>query len=264
MLQVTCQGNYLSGTAQNFHFTTGYHIGTGKTRFMVTLFVVCVFWASLSYFAALSGINLAVLVVRLLRDFSLLKDRLDFGIVDIEVKGALVPVVPGTGVEPVATIKAPLVRALTAMAGSTQVPLAHRIGVITGVLENLSDRRRGSRKMRLVARLTHGGRIDRVVEGRQSHLDGVVSGQEHGARHRADRRHVEVGEERAFLRQRIEVGSLGHRTTDAEIAETNVVADDQQDVGAYRVGLCHSGARGCEHHIYQEKDYEVFHRSFLP
>jgi hypothetical protein len=33
-------------------------LGTGKMRIMVTLFVFCVFWASLSYFAALSGINL--------------------------------------------------------------------------------------------------------------------------------------------------------------------------------------------------------------
>ena len=33
-------------------------LGTSKTRIMVTLFVLCVFWASHSYFAALSGINL--------------------------------------------------------------------------------------------------------------------------------------------------------------------------------------------------------------
>jgi uncharacterized protein Usg len=33
-------------------------LGTGKTRIMVTLFVLTVFWASLAYYAALSGVNL--------------------------------------------------------------------------------------------------------------------------------------------------------------------------------------------------------------
>jgi hypothetical protein len=33
-------------------------LGTDQTRIMVTLFVLSVFWASLSYFAALSGTNL--------------------------------------------------------------------------------------------------------------------------------------------------------------------------------------------------------------
>lgn len=33
-------------------------LGTGRRRIMVTLFVCCVFWASLSYFATLSGFNL--------------------------------------------------------------------------------------------------------------------------------------------------------------------------------------------------------------
>jgi len=33
-------------------------LGTGRTRIMLTLFVLSVFWASLSYFAALSGVNL--------------------------------------------------------------------------------------------------------------------------------------------------------------------------------------------------------------
>jgi hypothetical protein len=33
-------------------------LGTGEKRILVTLFVLCVFWASLAYFAALSGVNL--------------------------------------------------------------------------------------------------------------------------------------------------------------------------------------------------------------
>ena len=143
------------------------------------------------------------------------------------------------------------------------MPLAHRVGTIARVLEDLGDRRRGTREMCLVAWLTLRGRIDRVVERGQSDLDRVVSGQEHGARHRADWRHVEVGEERALLRQSVETGGPGHRATDSEIAEANIVADEQQDVGSCRIGLCLGDARGCEHHADQEKDYKVFHLSFL-
>ena len=48
---------------------------------------------------------------------------------------------------------------------------------------------------------------------------------------------MEIGEEGALIRQPVENGSLGDRAADAEIAEADVVADDQQDVGSCRVGL---------------------------
>ena len=177
--------------------------------------------------------RLAVLVIRLLRQFAFLQLGLDFRILHVHVERPLVPVVRPSGVEPVAALEAPLFRTPPSVTGAAQVPLTHLGGVVAGVLENLGDHRGVALKISLVARLALGGRIDCIVEGAQPDLDRIVPGQEHGARHRADRRDVEIGEEGAALRQTVEIWGPGDGAADSEIAEADVVPDEKEDVGFF-------------------------------
>ena len=182
----------------------------------------------------------AVLVERFLRDLSGLDLCGNLRVAHVDVKNALVPVVGTAGVDPVASVEAPFVGSFSPMAGSAEVPLADHVGAIAGIPQQLRNGGGRGRQVGLVAGLALCGWVDGIVEGGQPDIDGVVAGQQHGAGHGADRRGMKAGEGQAVFRQALERRRVGHGPADAEVAEADVVTDDQQNVRPLR-GVCGHG-----------------------
>jgi hypothetical protein len=108
------------------------------------------------------------------------------------------------------------------------VPFADAGGDVAGLLQHGGDHD-------LAARLD--GLVALVVD--QAGAEGVAAGEELAARRPAQRRGVAVLEPRAALGQGIDVGRLGVvAAASADVAEADVVGEDEDDVGlAARGGL---------------------------
>ena len=122
-------------------------------------------------------------------------------------------------------------RSFASVARSPQVPFANHVGAIAGILKQLGNGGRGTRQVGLVAGLALRWRVERVVECTKPDLNRIVAGQQHRARYRAYRRGVKTGELHASLSQSIQIGRLGDRAENSEIAESDVITNDQQNVG---------------------------------
>ena len=124
-----------------------------------------------------------------------------------------------------------------------QVPLAHHVGVVAGILQQLRQRRDSVVEVALVAdgaALVGRDPLAHVAEAVQVRVDAA---EQHRARGRATGVGVEVREPHAVLRQRVEVRGPDLATERTHVGEAHVVGDDDDDVGPAR-GVRGAGRRG--------------------
>nr|WP_245731137.1 hypothetical protein [Rubrimonas cliftonensis] len=186
----------------------------------------------------------AVLEVGLLRDAPGLDRGLLLRLVHVDVEDARIPVVRAAGVDGIAAVEAPFMRALAAMPCAARAPFADHGPEIARFLQQLRDSHGVSRQIRFVAGMAFRRRVERIVEGGQPDLDGVGAGQQHRARDRADRRGVEAREQRALAGKPVDVRRARDGPGEAEIAKADVVAHDEQDVGTGAALLRNGGRPG--------------------
>ena len=112
------------------------------------------------------------------------------------------------------------------------VPLAYRVGAVATLLQQRTDGHHVLVQHGQVARAAVMLQRHAFAHGAHSRAMAVHPGHQHGARGRAFGRHVEVGETRPLLRQRIEVRRSYFAAKRSHIGEPPVVGHHDNDVGA--------------------------------
>ena len=134
--------------------------------------------------------------------------------------------------------------------GLAQVPLAHHVGVIAGVLEQLRQRRDPLVEVALVAGHAPLVRRRPLVHVAKAVDVRVHAAQQDGSRGRATGVRVEAGEPDTVVRERVEVWRLDLAAERAHVGEPQVVAQDDDDVGPAGRPLGKRGGRpdqGAQH-----------------
>jgi hypothetical protein len=91
--------------------------------------------------------------------------------------------------------------------------------------------------MAFVAGDTHLVRCEELSHAAEAIAVVVYAGEEHGATGRAGRCRVKIGELDTLRGEAVEVGRVDLRSVGAQIAEAQVVGDDEEHVGPRVVGV---------------------------
>ncbi|MNO70235.1 hypothetical protein D3C76_611100 [compost metagenome] len=156
------------------------------------------------------------------------------------------------------TLIRPLVRL------QAQVPFADHEGAVAALFQQFGDRIGTLVQITLVPRLAPLKGLQGFRHGTEAGEVVVGAGHQHRARNRTGRRGVQVGELQAIPGQLIQGGRIDFAAVAAQVGITQVIGDDQQDIGLCRVGAGRHGQaaaqcqRGRQYCLRQTQKRHVF------